>query len=156
MRSCRHALRAAVARLGVAPSRIRRRPRRRTALSLGAVAALVFGVVAAVPGTALAAGSQPCDIYAAAGTPCVAAHSTVRALYAAYDGPLYQIRRASDGATTNIGLLSTGGYADSAAQDAFCNDTVCDITEIYDQSQNGNNLTVEGGGGANPDRKSVV
>ena len=29
----------------------------------------------------------PCDIYAADGGPCVAAHSTVRALYAAYNGP---------------------------------------------------------------------
>ena len=32
----------------------------------------------------------PCDIYAADGGPCVAAHSTVRALYATYDGPLYR------------------------------------------------------------------
>jgi len=38
----------------------------------------------------------PCDIYAAAGTPCVAAHSTTRALYASYDGPLYQIKRQPD------------------------------------------------------------
>src|SRR2546429_3190565 len=35
----------------------------------------------------------PCDIYAAAGDPCVAAHSTTRALYATYDGPLYQVLR---------------------------------------------------------------
>ena len=33
----------------------------------------------------------PCDIYAAGGAPCVAAHSTTRALYAAYNGPLYQV-----------------------------------------------------------------
>ncbi|KAG5915040.1 hypothetical protein E4U42_000172, partial [Claviceps africana] len=33
----------------------------------------------------------PCDIYAAGGTACVAAHSTTRALYAAYTGPLYQV-----------------------------------------------------------------
>src|SRR3569833_271142 len=32
----------------------------------------------------------PCDIYAAAGAPCGAAHSTTRALYAAYNGPHYQ------------------------------------------------------------------
>ncbi|MDT7810808.1 MAG: hypothetical protein QOJ42_724, partial [Acidobacteriaceae bacterium] len=38
-----------------------------------------------------------CDIYASAGAPCVAAHSTTRALYATYDGPLYQILRQSDG-----------------------------------------------------------
>ena len=39
----------------------------------------------------------PCDIYGAAGTPCVAAHSTTRALYASYNGPLYQVKRPSDG-----------------------------------------------------------
>jgi len=49
----------------------------------------------------------------------VAAHSTTRALYGAYDGPLYQVRRASDNATQDIGVLSTGGNADAAAQDAF-------------------------------------
>lgn len=30
----------------------------------------------------------PCDIYTAAGTPCVAAHSSTRALYASFNGPL--------------------------------------------------------------------
>ena len=35
----------------------------------------------------------PCDIYGAAGDPCVAAHSTTRALYASYNGPLYQVLR---------------------------------------------------------------
>ena len=39
----------------------------------------------------------PCDIYAAAGDPCVAAHSTTRAMYASYNGPLYQVLRQSDG-----------------------------------------------------------
>jgi hypothetical protein len=34
----------------------------------------------------------PCDIYAAAGAPCVAAHSSTRALYASYHGPLYEDR----------------------------------------------------------------
>src|SRR5215472_6438171 len=41
----------------------------------------------------------PCDIYTAADCPCVAAHSTTRALYAAYNGPLYQVMRQSDGKT---------------------------------------------------------
>ena len=42
--------------------------------------------------SALAA-EGPCDIYddAKEGTPCVAAHSTVRALYGKYDGSLYQV-----------------------------------------------------------------
>ena len=47
----------------------------------------------------------PCDIYAAAGDPCVAAHSTTRALYAAYNGPLYQVLRQSDGKTLDIGVV---------------------------------------------------
>ena len=32
------------------------------------------------------AAQGPCDIFAAGGTPCVAAHSTVRAMYSAYSG----------------------------------------------------------------------
>jgi hypothetical protein len=95
-----------------------------------------------------AATQGPCDIYAGASTPCVAAHSTTRALYAAYDGALYQVKRASDGATTNISPLTTGGYANSATQDSFCANTYCTITEIYDQSGNGNNLTDAPAGGA--------
>src|ERR1700745_2255419 len=70
----------------------------------------------------------PCDIYSAAGDPCVAAHSTTRALYASYRGPLYQVLRQSDGKTLNIGVVQPvaspvpdpGGYANAAAQDAFC------------------------------------
>src|SRR5258708_1967569 len=102
---------------------------------------------AAMP-AAQAATSLPCDIYAAAGTPCVAGHSTVRALYASYNGPLYQVKRASDGATTNIGTLSAGGYANAAAQDSFCAGTTCTITEIFDQSPQHNNLTIGPAGGA--------
>lgn len=67
----------------------------------------------------------PCDIYAAGNTPCVAAHSTVRALYGSYGDVLYQVRRASDKTTKDIAVLSPGGYADSAAQDSFCSGTTC-------------------------------
>ena len=45
--------------------------------ALATVAALVVGLGAP---QAAAASSLPCDVYAAAGTPCVAAHSLVRAL----------------------------------------------------------------------------
>ncbi len=117
----------------------------------GAAAALVAGTLlgaTATAGTARAAASGPCDIYAAGGTPCVAAHSTTRALYASYNGPLYQVRRASDNTTRDIGVLSAGGYADAAAQDSFCSGTTCLITIIYDQSGRGNNLTQAPGGGA--------
>jgi hypothetical protein len=87
----------------------------------------------------------PCDIYAAAGDPCVAAHSTTRALYASYDGPLYQVLRQSDGRTLNIGIVpasttDAGGYARAAAQDKFCSDTYCWISKIYDQSPKHNDL----------------
>src|SRR5471030_2766507 len=80
----------------------------------------------------------PCDIYAAGGSPCVAAHSTTRALYAAYNGPLYQVMRQSDGKILDIGVVQptatdAGGYADAAAQDAFCANTYCWITTLYDQ-----------------------
>jgi non-reducing end alpha-L-arabinofuranosidase len=103
-----------------------------------------------VPGSALTSGQAPCDIYAATGTPCAAAHSTVRALYASYNGPLYQVRRVSDGSLLNINTLTAGGFANADAQDQFCQDTVCTINLVYDQSPNHNTLTIEGGGGANP------
>jgi hypothetical protein len=97
----------------------------------------------------------PCDIYAAAGAPCAAAHSTTRALYAAYNGPLYQVLRQSDGKTQDIGVVAAsaspvpdpGGYANAAAQDAFCANTVCWITTIYDQSPNHNDLVQAPRGG---------
>ncbi|MGY2875054.1 hypothetical protein ACVW00_002244 [Marmoricola sp. URHA0025 HA25] len=115
----------------------------------------------ALTGTALLAGPAqakaqaparpqgPCDLYAAGGTPCVAAHSTTRALYAGYHGPLYQVRRLSDGKLKDVGVVEpslkpfpdAGGYADSAAQDAFCADTTCLITTLYDQSPQHNDLT---------------
>ena len=87
----------------------------------------------------------PCDIYAAGGTPCVAAHSTTRALSASYNGPLYQVMRQSDGKTLDIGVVQpsatdAGGYADSAAQDDFCANAICVIKLIYDQSGKGNHL----------------
>src|SRR5690348_1787559 len=89
-------------------------------------AAVVAGTVIAVlvpPTSAQAATSLACDIYAAGGTPCVGAHSTTRALFGAYNGPLYQVQRASDHASTDVGLLSAGGYANAATQDSFCANT---------------------------------
>ncbi|HVV23312.1 MAG TPA: arabinofuranosidase catalytic domain-containing protein [Pseudonocardiaceae bacterium] len=124
------------------------RPSARTAVfSVLAACTVAIGLLVGT-GTAQAASSGPCDIYAAGGTPCVAAHSTTRALYASYSGSLYQVRRASDNATMNIGVLSAGGYANAAAQDSFCAGTTCVITVIYDQSGRGNNLTQAPGGGA--------
>jgi hypothetical protein len=120
----------------------------RAPLAFLAVACLMVGALGFFGTPVRAAGSEPCDIYAAGGTPCVAAHSTVRALFSAYNGNLYQVRRSSDNTTLNIGVLSAGGFANAAAQDSFCANTSCVITIIYDQSGHGNNLTQAPGGGA--------
>jgi len=87
-------------------------------------------------------GSRPCDIYAAATNTCVAAHSTVRALFSAYTGNLYQVKRASDSKTQDI-AVGEGGIADSTVQDTFCTGTTCVITKVYDQSGNGNLVEAE-------------
>eukprot|EP00054_Salpingoeca_dolichothecata_P022915 m.151394 g.151394 ORF g.151394 m.151394 type:complete len:331 (-) comp24506_c0_seq1:41-1033(-) len=89
----------------------------------------------------------PCDLYNAGNSPCVAAHSTVRALYGTYAGPLYQVRRSSDNTTLDIAPLSPGGVANSAAQDKFCVGTDCVIQRIYDQSPRGNHLDTAPPGG---------
>jgi len=118
----------------------------------GTAAVLIAAVMVGMPGTARAA---PCDTYGSAGTPCVAAHSTTRALFASYNGPLYQVRRASDSTTLDIGLLSAGGFANAAAQDAFCNNTTCVITIIFDQTSRHNDLPIEPAGTAGPANSGV-
>ncbi len=120
-----------------------RRRVRLIAASLVAAATVLSGLTAT---TAAAATTAPCDIYAAGGTPCAAAHSTTRALFASYNGPLYQIQRASDHATQDIGLLAAGGIANAAAQNSFCAGTSCVITKIYDQTANHNDLPIAPGG----------
>eukprot|EP00039_Didymoeca_costata_P007291 m.98259 g.98259 ORF g.98259 m.98259 type:complete len:429 (+) comp13628_c0_seq1:533-1819(+) len=111
-------------------------------------------------------GAQPCDIYNMSGNPCVAAHSLVRALYSSYDGPLYSVKRSYDNTTVNVTLLSAGGYVNASIVDNFCqnmsmlaavqkrqallNDRtlppgwppLCIIQDIYDQSPQGNHLTI--------------
>jgi hypothetical protein len=100
-------------------------------------------------GGSTAAIQLPCDIYAADGGPCVAAHSTVRSLLASYNGPLYQVKKA-DGTTKDILPLAPGGLADSSVQDSFCGSSTCTISIIYDQSGKGNHLTKAPAGGAKP------
>ena len=135
--------------LSLFPS-IPKRVRVALAAIAGLMAASLIGPGAAHSGTIKA---RPCDIYAAANAPCVAAHSTVRALYAGYVGALYQVKRASDGAAQNIGLLADG-YANAATQDAFCASSACIIVKIYDQSPRHNDLAIAAGGhykGPGPD-----
>ncbi|MEV6344754.1 alpha-L-arabinofuranosidase B [Actinoplanes sp. NPDC051851] len=125
-------------------------PRKARSLALGiATAGAIIAGVLVNAGVSQAATTGPCDIYASGGTPCVAAHSTTRALYGAYTGSLYQVKRASDSTTLNIAPLAAGGTANAAAQDTFCSGTTCLITVIYDQSGHGNNLTQAPPGGFN-------
>ena len=119
-----------------------RQPKRTLLAATLAVTLTAGGLIPA--DSARAATTLPCDIYAAGGTPCVAAHSTTRALFGAFNGPLYQVRRSSDGATRNIGVLTAGGTANAAAQDSFCAGTTCVITVVYDQSGRGNDLWYQG------------
>ncbi len=94
-----------------------------------------------------------CDILAAAGNACVAAHSTTRVLVSGYTGPLYQVCKGTaaagpsscKGTTQDIG--SVGGYADSATQDSFCSGGTCTITKIYDQTTKKNDLEPAPAGG---------
>lgn len=69
----------------------------------------------------------------------VAAHSTVRALYAKYNGPLYNVTKP-DGSSKQIGLLSAGGFADKKAHDEFCVKLDCVISNVFDQSPQKNHL----------------
>jgi uncharacterized protein involved in high-affinity Fe2+ transport len=103
---------------------------------------LALPLAAASAPPSAAAVSLPCDIYAAGGTPCEAAYSTTRALFASYDGPLYQVQRSSDGGYLQVGPGSTGGVANIAPLGSFCSGTQCTITEIYDQTSNHNDMPI--------------
>src|SRR5580693_1745291 len=113
----------------------------------GGFSAASAAPAASAASAANAPSARPCDIYAAGGTPCVAAYSTVRALYRNYQGPLYRVTRVSDGTSTDIGVRWPDGYADAARQNAFCAGTVCTITRLYDQSRERNDLGIEPVGG---------
>jgi hypothetical protein len=80
----------------------------------------------------------PCDILGAAGNPCVAAHSTVRALYSGYQGPLYRVQRSissncsggeymkgmdwrGDNDQTQIGVQSIEECCAACAAETGCN-----------------------------------
>ena len=97
--------------------------------------------------TSSLAAAAPCDIYASGNTPCIAAHSTTRALYSAYTGALYQEKRGFDNTTIDIAPKSKGGVANAAAQDTFCSRTTCLITIVYDQSGRETHLTQAPPGG---------
>jgi non-reducing end alpha-L-arabinofuranosidase len=91
-----------------------------------------------------------CDIASSANTPCVAAFSMTRALYASYTGPLYALRKSSDTVETLDVLVASDGLAHVRVQHEFCDGAECQVIKIYDQSPNGNHLNIAPPGGAAP------
>lgn len=132
----------------------------RKALIPAVVAALVAAPLVVANAAASADDVAPqgiCDIYAAAGTPCVAANSTTHALFASYSGPLYTVQRDSDSHTLVIDTATPGGPADSASQDQFCAGTVCRIVDIADQTPYNNDLVPSpAGGNGGPDQPAIA
>ena len=80
-----------------------------------------------------AAAEGPCDILGAADNQCVAAHSTVRALYANYSGPLYKLSR-TDGHSANVDALEPGGFANITTTETFCTKGDCVIAKVSPMS----------------------
>lgn len=97
----------------------------------------------------------PCDVFNLFETPCVAAHSMVRALYDGYSGSLYQVMRVDTKQVLDIEVLWTGGYANTTAQDLFC-DGKCTVNRIYDQSPMKNHLDIAPTGGSAPSKDNPV
>jgi hypothetical protein len=97
----------------------------------------------------------PCDVLAAAGNNCVAAHSTTRVLLQKYTGPLYQVCKGASAAGPNscpggnvMDIPAVNGYANSMVQDTFCTGAACTISIVYDQSGMANHLHPAPAGGA--------
>jgi hypothetical protein len=97
-------------------------------------------------GSTAGPGDLPCDILERAGHDCVSAHSTVRLVVRGYTGPLYQVQRRDE---TTLDIRAVDGYADAAAQDAFCAGSTCVISMVFDQAPFGNHLTPSPPGSAN-------
>jgi non-reducing end alpha-L-arabinofuranosidase len=86
----------------------------------------------------------PCDAASTAGTSCSAAHSVTRLLTKHYTGPLFQLVRASDNSTKDIYPYTSATLPGGASRDligttnlnsvnAFCNNTTCSVSYLYDQ-----------------------
>lgn len=69
-----------------------------------------------------------------------AAYSPARQILTAYSGPLINVRRASDDATSDFGF-DVDGNLDTAAIATFCGVSVGFITTMYDQSGNGHHIS---------------
>ena len=96
---------------------------------------LVTGASGGVPSI----GSGPLDFLSAT-LSVSAAYSCARRLSFGYNGPLCNVRRASDAAAVDFYPDATGVMSKSALS-AFCANTSCFITTEYDQSGNNNSAS---------------
>ena len=87
-------------------------------------------------------GTRPCDIYAAANNTCVAAHSTVRALFSAYSGNLYQVKRAGRH-DQGHSRQEPGRLRGLRSAGVVLQGSTCTIWRVYDQSGHGNFLEAQ-------------
>lgn len=76
-------------------------------------------------------------------TGALGAYSLTRKLRTAYSGNCIKINRDSNGNESNIGF--SGNDIDSSAISTFCSGTVGRAVTIYDQSGNGNDITLHTG-----------
>jgi Alpha-L-arabinofuranosidase B, catalytic len=106
--------------------------------SAGEVKANMLQAVTVNP---VASGTLPCDIYAAGGTPCVAAHNVIHPQINTYTGPLFQARILGTTNVLDIGTVDSnaGKVVDKASLIAFCGSnytTTCVYQKIYDHIGN--------------------
>jgi len=94
--------------------------------------ALVSGVSGGVP----VSGGGPIDFLTST-SGVSGAYSCARRLSFSYNGPLCNIRRASDSASIDF-YPNPAGVIDKSAISTFCANTSCFIVTEYDQSGNGN------------------
>ena len=85
--------------------------------------------------------TKPADVAALVFARILAAHSTVRALYANYAGPLYTVIHNQSNKSMDINVSKPGGYADVAQHEGLCpKEGECIIARVIDQSGHGNHL----------------
>ena len=104
------------------------------------------------PATSQAAGSDPCDIYAAAGTPCVAAYSTVGRCTppTTARSTRFSVPRTVPPPTSASSPPAATGTRPSRT--SFCANTDCVSPGSTTNRRARNDLTIEGpGGAAGPD-----
>lgn len=101
---------------------------------------LITGQSVAAPCTPITV-TPPCD---AIGTNCTFAYG-FRKLKGAFGGSPINVKRASDGTTSDIGFCSASDSLDTGALAAFCASTSCQVVKFYDQSGGGHDLISSSG-----------